>query len=175
MVRTLHGIILVVCFMALIFSGCTAQNDPNEQPTPTATDTVNPTELPGNPVPTRSFQQSQLILKDSAQMLNPNEMDKVLIITNNRDERIYTEELEIHIQDDDNEKIDVLKFNPALKRFNGEYLRSEPFSYGEILPGKSITIIEKVGFNIRSDSILRVSIIDTVNNQSIVDGKLKVI
>lgn len=171
-------IILVLLSISLVFTGCSSSSSEiDSSPTPEDSEDSSPspilTEKEPEAVET-SLTQEQLILQDSAAPLSPGTIDKIFLISHKGQKGIPADKIVIEIYEH-GELVDSLKYDTYTQRFQGNNMRSFPFSDGTLDYDDDVIITEMSGFNVESDSMLTIKVIHSEKNQNLLYGQLRVI
>ncbi len=167
-------IIMVLISISLILTGCSSTNpEINSSETPDDS-SPSPTLTEKEPEKITNSSQEQFFLKDSAAPLSQGTVDRVFLISHEGQKEFPADHILIEIYQH-GELVDSLTYNTQAKRFQGEKLRSLPFSDGEIDNGDNVLITEISGFNIESDSVLTIKVTQTDKELTLLHEQVRVI
>ncbi|MFP4558512.1 MAG: hypothetical protein ACLFO6_03355 [Archaeoglobaceae archaeon] len=173
--KTGKGLIFMTLLISLVLAGCSSTT-PEIEPSETPDDTV-PSDTPvGKEIEksVTSTPQDQLTLQDSAASLWRGTVDKVFLISHRGQEEFPASDIVIEVYQH-GELVDSLTYDRYSKRFQGEKLRSLPFSDGVLENGDDVLITEMSGFNIESDSVLTVKVVQTEEDRILLYEQIRVI
>lgn len=168
-----RSIILVLIFISLVFAGCSSSSSENTSETPYGP-SPSPTTTEKEHVVIETSSPQKFSLQDSAAPLSQGTVDKVFIISHQGQKEFSADEIVIKIYQH-GELVDSLEYDTYSKRFQGENLRSLPFSDGKLDYGDDVIITEMSGFNIESDSVLTVKVAQIEEDQNLLYGQIRVI